>query len=201
MRIKRLACLLLCVLALPASAQTAFDTKLRDQLRQTILELRQLQDENASLKAKLAAAPVAAPAPVKNPDSEAATRRARADAAKQTERATALEQTVAQLQQQLAEQLKAATISATALKVASEREQLLNQQATALQARGTSCEARNGELLKISQELIERYKKRSVADVLLDKEPLIGVHKIKLETITQEYEARRREQALPKATP
>ena len=201
MSIQRLAGLLLCALALPVQAQTAFDTKLRDQLRQTILELRQLQDENASLKARLVAAPAAPPAAVKSPDSEAATRRARAEAAKQTERATALEQTVAQLQQQLAEQQKLATSSATALKVAVEREQSLQQQASALQTRSSSCEARNGELLKLSQELIQRYKQRSFSDVLLDREPLLGLHKIQFETILQEYEARRREQAVPKATP
>ncbi len=192
----RLASLLLAVVAIaPAvQAQAGLDTRMRDQLRQTILELRQLQDENATLKAKLAAAPAA---PTRNPDSEARLQRALAEAGRQGNRSQALEQQLAAAQGQLVELQRQLGDGTAALRASQEREKQLGSQGTELKTRGEQCEARNVELLGISRELIGRYRDRGLFDVLLGREPLLGLRRVELEKIAQTYQGRVREQVLP----
>ena len=179
----RLASLLLAVVAIaPAvQAQAGLDTRMRDQLRQTILELRQLQDENAALKAKLAAALV----PAKAPDSDARLQRALAEAGRQGNRSQALEQQLAAAQGQLAELQRQLGDGTAALRASQEREKQLGSQGSELKARGEQCEARNVELLGISRELIGRYRDRGFLDVLLSREPLLGLRRVELEKIAQ----------------
>lgn len=194
----RLAPLLLAAVAIaPAvQAQAGLDIRMRDQLRQTILELRQLQDENATLKAKLAAAPAA---PTRNPDSEARLQRVLAEAGRQGNRSQELEQQLTAAQGQLAALQRQLGDGTAALRASQEREKQLGTQGTELKTRGEQCEARNVELLGISRELIGRYRDRGFLDVLLSREPLLGLRRVELEKLAQTYQGRVREQSPPPA--
>jgi len=182
----------------PALAQAGLDIRMRDQLRQTILDLRKLEDENAELKAKLAGH-IAAPAPAQPAADEAELRRARAEAGRDRVRADQAEQALAGAQQQLAELGRELAASKTAVGAAQEREQRLQQQGSELLSRNQACESDNRELLSLSRELIARYKDRGLADVLLAREPITGLRRVQLEKLAQSYESQVRAQALPAA--
>ncbi len=51
-------------------------------------------------------------------------------------------------------------------------------------------EDRNARLCKIAEELIEKYKNKTVSDVMLKKEPFIQFKKVELEKMVQDYEDR-----------
>lgn len=173
-----------------AQAQNA-ESALRDQLRKTILELRQLQDENADLKARLAAAgpaAPAAPAPEKKPEEGDARLRGELGAAEAKSKS---------LQQQLDK----------ATQVLGQWQQVYDQAVALARARDAeakrfeglyhqvddhvnACDRKNTILVNIGEELIERYKKKDTWDALKDGEPLTGIHHVKLERLAQEYHAR-----------
>lgn len=188
--------LLACCASTPAWAQAGLDTRMRDQLRQTILEMRKLEDENAALKVQLASgAPAAKPA--KPAADEAELRRARGEAGRNRERAEQAEQALAAAQEQIAALQRELAASKSALGLSQEREQRLQQVGNELLSRNQSCQADNRKLLVISRDLIARYKDRGLADVLLAKEPLTGLRRVQLEKLAQDYEAQLREQTLP----
>jgi DNA repair exonuclease SbcCD ATPase subunit len=176
--------LLLVSPVLPASDDAAW---LRDQLRQTTVELRRLQDENGALQQRLqkagtVAAPVPAPA---DGAAKAEARRARAEAerlqtensrlqaelAAANERNAGLQQTLLPLQQQLqaAEQARAELASAAAA--------------------AAQCESDNAELAKLGLEVVARYRDRGFLDVLRGAEPLTGVARARHETLAEKYRA------------
>ena len=186
------------LLAVPClvQAQGALDTRLRDQLRQTILELRQLQDENAQLKAKANSAPAA---PAADPDTTQRLKRALAEAGRlgnqEAERARELDDARKQIAE-LTRRLDSATADG---RTAQAREQRLNADLAAVRSTVSTCESHNGQLADLGRELLERYHDRGFTDVLLDREPLLGVHRVRFETLVQTYEGRLREQRLPPA--
>lgn len=175
---------------LPAADDAAW---LRDQLRQTTVELRRLQDENSALQLRLQkAGTVSAPAnPPADGAAKAEARRARADAerlqaensrlqaelAAAVERNTALQQALLPLQQQVQASEQARAELASAASVAAQ------------------CEADNAELAKLGLELVARYRDRGLLDVLRGAEPLTGVARARHETLAERYRA-----AMVKAT-
>jgi hypothetical protein len=192
----RLALGLAVLVCTGAQAQSAAETALRDQLRKTILDLRQLQDENAGLKAKLAAAapqpaaPVApaAPAPERKPEAGDAklqgALKSEKDHGKALQRQLDNANKVLAQWQQVYDQAVALARGRDA--EAKKFEGLYHQ----VDDHVNACDRKNTILVQIGEELIERYKEKDTWEALKDGEPLTGIHHVKLERIAQEYHAR-----------
>jgi len=180
---------------LPARADDAGDARLRDQLRQTVMQLRQAEDDNADLKAKLDAA-----------TQQAATQTAEAVAAAKKQSAAdpglrrALEEQKAKtdnLQQQYdtlqksLDQWKQAYQQAVLLARsrdgdAHRLDDNLKQTSAGLQA----CEDRNAKLVQLGDELLAKYKDKGVWESLHDAEPFTQLHHVELEKLAQDYHDR-----------
>jgi len=65
--------------------------------------------------------------------------------------------------------------------------------------RREKCAEHNARLTAISQELMEVYRKKGVMSVLMEKEPLIGLKKIELEGLIDQYEERVEQQRIDDA--
>lgn len=179
-------CATLLFASVPHASAADDATWLRDQLRQTTVELRRLQEENGALQIRLekaareSAAPVAA-----DTQTKIEARRARADAERiqaenvrlQTElvaaneRANALQQSLAAVQGQLQAAEQA-------------RVELTQAAGTAAQ-----CERDNAELSRISLDVIARYRERGFWDALRESEPLTGITRARHEALTEKYRA------------
>lgn len=177
----------------PTQAQS-LDDKLRAQLRSVLDQLHALQNSQATLaadkasaeqerdalKAKLAAgggarAPAAPP-----PAALADLQQQRAEVARLTEAnkqaqteierfRTAYAQVVASLQQTQAE-----------------RDHKVQEADAATQALAV-CDTKNIELVKIGRDVLAAYTKIGVLDALAKGEPMIGLKRVKMEQIAQDY--------------
>lgn len=211
MRTLRAAVLPLCLLAVRASAQSdSAEARLRDELRQTTLQLRQEQDANAELRAhqqaleqQLARLEQAAPLSSPIPAADAAQlARLRSQAAAQDARAEALRQQVAGLQKTLAqwqEGYQKAADTARGRDADARKFEALDHE---LDRREQACEQKNAELFRIGNELLDRYKNKGVWDALKDDEPFTRIHRVELEKVAQDYHARVLDQKVePEAEP
>lgn len=197
---KLMATLAACALmAAATSAQAqAPDARLRDQLRQSVTELRKAQDENSALKAELETlrrnGPAAPPAPAAAPAAPAANtaelRRLREQSSSDSARAAQLQEQLAATQKVLEQwqdsQKKAVLLARTRDADATRFETELQETRTA----ATACEAKNVTLVKIADELIVRYRDKSAWSSLRDKEALFGSSSIEFEKLGQEYRGR-----------
>lgn len=71
---------------------------------------------------------------------------------------------------------------------------LRDEQQAALQLRHdervgqvTECTAKNDRLVKLSAELLDRYRKKTVSDVLKQREPVLGLGEVETFNLVQEY--------------
>jgi len=208
MRRLLLATLLASVAASPAMAQDAdTEARLRDALRSTIAQLREAQDEQAALQAKLAESQKqnetlqqqvqtlqqAGQKPAAEPQNQAAAKAAEADRA-------AYEQAVSEFNQRLSQQndtigklestlekWKGAYDQAANVARAKEAERAkLAAAAQQLNQRATTCETKNDALFKVANEILDRYSKIGVGEVLASREPFVGFKRVQLENIVQD---------------
>ncbi|WP_428312736.1 hypothetical protein [Hydrocarboniphaga sp.] len=193
-------------LSLPAFAQAAPDARLRDQLRQTTTQLRALEDENASLKARtdaltqqLAQRPEA-PAAAAKPIDDAELRKLRAQLQQQKARTAELEQKLGTVEPILARWKQSYEQVATMAKTRdadAKRHEADYQQSHAAQQ---ACIADNTSLVQIGNELIRQYRDKGVWSTVRDREPLVGISSIKFEKLAQDYHARIVDATVPAAT-
>jgi len=174
--------------------QTAED-RLRDQLRQTVLQLRQEQDENAELKTKSASTVVVEKPVVQKVDkaSRAQTEQAKEQARQQQARADGLQTQLDDAHTQLAQLQAALTQSGQALHAQQLATQDAEARASALQgvaAHEKACVEDNHKLVVIGIELQERYDDAGIWDVLWSHEPLTGIPGLEREKLMQQYHAR-----------
>ena len=184
MKMKRASCMLFLLIAAaagPAWSQASPEARMREQLKQAILDLRQAQDENAELKSKLVAPPVVAP------KDDGAERRARAEAKKQSSLVTELRAQLDTVQKQLEQSQAALTVAAAAQRSSQEQQVLSERGRVAAQQQNAACEVHNRRLVGISNELIQRYRDRGLTDVIASREPLTGLRRAELERLAQEY--------------
>lgn len=184
---------LLLIAAPAALAQATLESKLRDQLRQTTLALREAQALNAELKQKAdtataeAAAAKAAPVAAKaDPELTASRSALRSEQA----RAIALQSQLDEAKKQLT---AAQTQSAASAALVKQREAELQQRAVELKdaaSRNALLDSRNVALVDIGSELVERYRRKTVWDAVQDREPLTGLHRVQFETLVQDYRNR-----------
>ncbi len=177
--------------ALPLHAEKA-DERMREQLRNTVVQMRALADENASLKAQLAQAQAQVNAkPAEDP---AKVTRLQGNVGK-------LKSDVARLEVQLQdnkvamqacnEVQKADTDAAARFKLDT-LQKLLGEQRNA-ERNGQAlaqCTADNRTLVSIADEVIARYRDRGVVDAALASEPVTGLRRAQLERMAQTYEIR-----------
>jgi chromosome segregation ATPase len=194
----------------PVLAQETLESRLREALRKTTADLHALQDqndaqsadlakakatvdtltqENSQLKAKLEAMPAMTAAPTP-PLDEDALAKARAELAAANARVSALRNQLAASEAAL----RAKTAEAQAQAAASAKTIAADQ---ALIAAGRDT---NRKLQAVAMSIIDTYKSESFRTVWLKSyEPLLGMDKVQVENIMQDYEDKIRDQRLPAA--
>lgn len=183
------------VLAAPAVAADEAEARLRDALRSATVQLRGLEDQQAVLQAKLsvaekerdavrdrlAAATAQLAAARKAADDKAALADQRAAAL--AERDAAIDRTRGILGQcRSSYQQQVATGQAL-----QEKQAQLNQSMAAESKRAAACEDRNRALYKVAKEILDAYAAVDLADALVTREPFLGLKRVELETLVQDY--------------
>jgi chromosome segregation ATPase len=182
----------------PASADAATEARLREALRAATTQLRTLEDERASRDAAEASL-----------RKELASARAELAAARRTPAAGRDE---AALRQRLAEQADAAAKLAEGLSrceaqgrhsedaahaAAGERAQL-EAEATSLTERLAKSEARNARLYRVGKDILDWLSGIGVNGALAAREPFLGLKRVELENVAQEFEDKLLEQKVVK---
>ena len=168
--------LLVPVLAGVASAQSS-DDALRERLRQVTLQLRQVQDDQATLQAQKAAAE----------HERDEVKKQLAAAQGELARTKHDGNRVAAVQQDLAKAKDAlAQVTSSAQQSDAERQKLqtnVTNTATLLGA----CESKNAELLKVGHEILDAYSKFDFGEALDANEPFTQLDRVELENQAQAF--------------
>lgn len=175
---------------LPASAQSIED-RLRDQLRETTVQLRQLQDNQSQLQADKTVAEQQrdkALADLKQAQADLAAAKGKSPAEAEIEHSLATEKAShAQDSQQLAKYKSAyedlLTLSRSRDAERTQLQTTLKGQQTQLQ----TCEAKNGQLYQVGHEILDAYLHVDLATVLKSREPFVQSARVKYDTIAQNY--------------
>ena len=159
-----------------ASAQSIED-RLRDQLRQTTLQLREAQDAQASLQAQKAAAEQERDTLKKQ---VAALQGEVAHAKHGGNEAQVLQQEVGKYKDQLAQ----ATDAAKSAQADHDKLQgAVVGQAALLEA----CQQKNTQLLAVSNEILDTFERVDLNDVIGLNEPFVQSARVKLENMSQDF--------------
>jgi chromosome segregation ATPase len=173
--------------------------QLREQLRATVLQLRELQDQQAQ-----AAAPAAKPEPdqaaakAKLAATEAQLRKARRAAAQ----TAAAQAALAKAQADNTALTSAASASAAELEKfkaayaqSEETDRALGLERDGLKAQlarmnniAAACQAKNVRLVSFAEEMLSAYRKVGFGQVVAAREPFLGLKRVQLENIAQERE-------------
>jgi chromosome segregation ATPase len=200
--------LLVCGLAMVAAAPAAPPsdvTALREALRRATAELRAAQDAQAATQAALDQANQQRAALQKQlddlghggqaapPDATEELRKQLADAQKQN---AALQEGLTQMQEQA--QKAAAALGA--------QESQRRQSEAAAKAAGAAigqCRDKNAKLLQVGHEILHLYETQDFRSLLLKSyEPLLGLKRVELENMVDDYDDKLRDQAwYPPAPP
>jgi predicted nucleic acid-binding Zn-ribbon protein len=190
--------LFLCLLLLAgaqspaADAPNAAEARLRESLKNTMLQLRAAQAESAAAqasKAELEAEKAALEASFEAFKKEVVAARA-ADAAAATALQAKLADSEAQakrLDGELAK-TKASDKQFRELAGAKEAERAkLAAQIIVLDRKVADQQTRNAALYKTGTEILSRYEKFGLGEALTAREPFVGVTKVKLQNLVQDY--------------
>jgi DNA repair exonuclease SbcCD ATPase subunit len=160
----------------PAFADEATEVRLREALRAATEQVQQLQAENSNLKAQ-----PAPQAPAQEPPKDVVSRATYSRAvARLNDQHQADQAQIAKLQAQVQESGKQA----------SDREADKAKTATALsdaQQRIKNLEDKNGKLVAIGNELLQRYQNIGFGEVIGAKEPFVGTTRVELQNLAQDY--------------
>lgn len=195
LQIKLTALLLLVLAPVCALAQQPDNTmelRLREALRNTTLQLRTAQSENAALQVTQAELEKERDALKKQVSALSKQgERDRADAAKGIADLKAIvltqEEKAARLSSDL-EKWKDAAEKAAAL--AREKEQArsdLEIRVATLERTVADRETKNVELVKVANEIIDRLEKFGLGDALKAREPFIGAKRVEIQNLVQDY--------------
>jgi hypothetical protein len=175
------------------------ETRLRDALRSTAAQLNDAQNQvvtlqasqaqsdkdNADLKAKVDALTAQVAALTKqSADDKAASDKAIADLNAQI---TDLTGQIARLNQALAEWKNAYNQAAQLATAKEQARAKLAIQAALLQRTVDDREAKNIALYKTGSEILTRYEKFGLGDAIGAKEPFVGITRVTLENLVQDY--------------
>jgi hypothetical protein len=185
-----------------ASADAASEARLRDALRATTAQVRTLEDEAATLRAKEAALqkeleaaraqPKAAPAPKHSDREVAELRRQLAD---QAETNRKLIEAAARCQ--LASQERA-----EAGRTCEEERARLAPQVASCTEKLERAEGKNERIFGVGKELIDWLANVGVGGAIAAREPFLGLKRVQLENAAQDFEDKLYgERLLPAGTP
>lgn len=182
MRIRAALALLLIALGVSASAHAQSDDseRLRTQLRQVTLQLRQAQDDQAAIQAQKISAESERDAAKKQLGA------AQAELARlhhNDSRATAIEGDLAKTKGALAQATEAAN------QQKAERDKL-QAQASDVGLLYATCQGKNIKLLGISREILDAYQRFDFVDSIGASEPFIQTKRVELENQAQNYRDR-----------
>jgi chromosome segregation ATPase len=166
----------------PACAQSLED-RLRDQLRSTLNELHQLQDQQAALQAQKAAAGQERDA------FKAQLAKAQAQLAHAGESAAAKAQAQALTTEVAQYKAAAEQANGTAQQVQADRDKLQTTLADAQKQLG-ACAEKNAKLLKLGNEILDAYQQFDVGEAISANEPFISIHRVELENMAQDFDDR-----------
>jgi chromosome segregation ATPase len=191
----------LCLIAWVQSAAggahaQSLDDKLRAQLRTTLGQLHDLENSQAALEAQKAAAEQerdALKAKLAAGGGRAAPRAAEASPALQAEldrqkaENARLMEANKQAQADIAKYKDAyAQVVESSQQIHADRDRMAQESATDIQLLA-ACETKNIQLVKIGRDVLAAYAKIGVKDALERGEPMIGLKRVKLERLAQEY--------------
>jgi chromosome segregation ATPase len=169
----------------PAFAQSETD-RLREALRGITGQLRALEDQRATMQAKQVEAErdrerlktqnQALRAQVK--DAEQAYRQAVKDF---NDRIAERDQVLDQWKSQYGEAANVVRSKEAALTKAT-------AEAASFKASNKACEAKNAELVKLSDQIVLRYKEMNPLEKVLDHEPVFGLKRVEHENEVQDYQ-------------
>ena len=186
----------------PASAET----RLREMLRTTILQLRAAETERAALQA--AQAESAAKEKALTEQVEALTKQSAADKDASDKAITDLKAKVADQDTQIAqlkdalEKWKEGYAKAADIANAKEAERAkLASQVILLDRKVADRETKNAELFRIGSEILRRYERFGIGDALAAREPFVGIARVKLENHVQDYQDKLLDQKIKPGQP
>lgn len=170
------------------AADASVETKLREQLRATLLQLRALQNEKATLQAQ-------------STENEEKVRTLTAQVASLTKQAADAEKANADQATEIAkykealDKWKVAYQQASDVATAKEAERAkLSEKSILLDRRVADLQTRNDALFRLGNEILRRYERFSLGDALAAKEPFTGLTRVKLENLVQNYDDKLAEQ-------
>ena len=164
----------------PACAQSDEGAGLRDRLRQVTLQLRQAQDDQATILAQKAQAEAERDSLKKQ---LAALQSELARARQNGQRANVVEGDLARTKDALAQ------AASVAQKNQAERDKLQTA-ASNTQTVLEACEAKNTQLLVVSREILTAYENFDFIDSLSAREPFTRLKRVELENLAQSYRDR-----------
>ena len=159
-----------------ASAQSS-DDALRERLRQVTLQLRQVQDDQATLQAQKASAEH------ERDEVKKQLAAAQAELAHTKHDGTR----VAAVQQDLAKTKDALAQATSSAQQSDAERQKLQTNVTNTTTLLEACESKNAELRKVGHEILDAYSKFDFGDALGANEPFIQQHRVELENQAQTF--------------
>jgi septal ring factor EnvC (AmiA/AmiB activator) len=160
----------------PAVAQSMED-KLREELRATVTQLHQLQDDQAALQAQKAAA-----------EQERDALKAQLAAAKaQVAAAPRNNGLSSQLESEIAKYKDAYAQAAGVVQQAQAARDKLQAGLANAQNILTACEAKNTQLLDLGNEVLASFESFDFGDAVGANEPFIAIKRVELENLAQDY--------------
>lgn len=191
-----MACCGLAALAagsLYAADQPEGDSRLRDTLRSTMLQLNDTQSQLASLQAaqatlvdeKKALSDQVAQLTRRNAEDQAA-RAKEADALKS--KLSDQQAEITRLQETVAQWKAAADKANLAVRGALAQRDKQSASTVALERKAEDLSAKNAELFRIGSEILDRYEKFSLGAQFLAREPFVGRARVELENQIQDYD-------------
>lgn len=174
-----------------AVADEAGEARLRDQLRQAVTQLRQLQDENAELKGQLQSATeqlASRPALAAAEDAQLLESRRLAEA--QTQKSASLQAQVEQDKTVLAQWRQSYDQVVGVAKACDAAFKIIEAQYLEVSGHVKTCDDDNAKLVEISEQLLDRYKNKGVFQAMRDQEALLGLQRMELERLAQDYHSR-----------
>lgn len=181
------------MISAPARAENDnTEARLRDALRATTLQLRDVQGQIATLQADKAAADekntqletqVKALIKQASADHDANTQTIATWKEKSDEQAAEIASLKKALSEAQSAGQKANTLAATTEAARASFE----QKSVELQRQVDDLRAKNGELFKLGNKILDRYANFSIGDALKAREPFVGLARVKLENLVQDY--------------
>jgi chromosome segregation ATPase len=168
--------------AAPAHAQTLED-RLRDQLRATMNQVQQLQDQQASLQAAKTAAEK------ERDDLKAQLAAAKAQLAHASRNAADVQKEAA-LESQITQYKDAATQATGNVQQAQADRDKTQKALDEIQKKFGVCEDKNAKLYKTGNEILDAYENFDMGDAIGANEPLIGIRRVELENEAQGFDDR-----------